>query len=329
VPSSLALGTVHALDAGDVTFTKDKELVCRHSQCDLHTTTNILVTPLASKCTTPFAPAADGAPATAKCCTSDVTLAEFRTLTGKMDGADAAATSAEAYLAGTAPFRTDLYAASGATGTLLTHAESIDLIRSLGAKFTPELKAPAVAMPFDGLTQAAYAQQLIDEYKAAGVPAEDVWAQSFRLDDVLYWVRAEPRFANQAVYLDGRYDVDAFNHTAPSTYAPTMRQLYEGGVRIVAPPLWMLLAPDGDGAMAPSVYARAARAAGLNLITWTLERSGSPPAGWYFQTVADLVRTDGDVLVALDVLARQVKVLGVFSDWPATVTYYANCVGLA
>lgn len=29
--------------AAQVTFTKDKELVCRHAQCDLHTTTNILV----------------------------------------------------------------------------------------------------------------------------------------------------------------------------------------------------------------------------------------------------------------------------------------------
>ncbi|MCG8509547.1 MAG: glycerophosphodiester phosphodiesterase, partial [Rhodospirillales bacterium] len=35
----------------DVTFTKDKELVCRHAQNDLHTTTNILKTPLAAKCT--------------------------------------------------------------------------------------------------------------------------------------------------------------------------------------------------------------------------------------------------------------------------------------
>ena len=30
----------------------------------------------------------------------------------------------------------------------------------------------------------------------------------------------------------------------------------------------------------------------------------------------------------LDVLARQVGVLGIFSDWPGTVTYYANCMGL-
>ncbi len=44
----------------DVTFTKDRELVCRHSQCDLHATTNILDTPLASKCSVPFTPASGG-----------------------------------------------------------------------------------------------------------------------------------------------------------------------------------------------------------------------------------------------------------------------------
>jgi glycerophosphoryl diester phosphodiesterase len=31
-------------------------------------------------------------------------------------------------------------------------------------------------------------------------------------------------------------------------------------------------------------------------------------------------------MTVLDVLARQVGVLGVFSDWPSTVTYYANCM---
>ena len=30
----------------------------------------------------------------------------------------------------------------------------------------------------------------------------------------------------------------------------------------------------------------------------------------------------------LDVLARQVGIRGVFSDWAAPVTYYANCMGL-
>jgi glycerophosphoryl diester phosphodiesterase len=30
----------------------------------------------------------------------------------------------------------------------------------------------------------------------------------------------------------------------------------------------------------------------------------------------------------LDVLARDVAIIGIFSDWAATVTYYANCMGL-
>jgi glycerophosphoryl diester phosphodiesterase len=34
------------------------------------------------------------------------------------------------------------------------------------------------------------------------------------------------------------------------------------------------------------------------------------------------------MLVVLDVLARQVGLGGIFTDWPATVTYYANCTGL-
>ena len=122
----------------DVTFTKDKELVCRHSQCDLHTTTNILATPLADKCAVPFTPAQLDpktgeliTPASAKCCTTDITLEEFKTLKGKMDGANKKATTVADYLKGTAGWRTDLYSA---TGTLMTHKESIALFKTLGTK---------------------------------------------------------------------------------------------------------------------------------------------------------------------------------------------------
>jgi glycerophosphoryl diester phosphodiesterase len=80
----------------------------------------------------------------------------------------------------------------------------------------------------------------------------------------------------------------------------------------------------------PSSYALAAKAAGLDLITWTLERSGplATGGGYYFQSVASAIHSDSDYLVLLDVLARQVGVRGVFSDWPATVSYYASCFGL-
>ncbi|HCO61772.1 MAG TPA: glycerophosphodiester phosphodiesterase, partial [Porticoccaceae bacterium] len=113
----------------------------------------ILATDLAEKCSEGFTPALIGPdgevlePASAKCCTSDITLAEFKTLEGKMDAADSAATSVAQYMDATANWRTDLYTSRG---TLLSHAESIELFRQLGAKFTPELKSPDVEMPFDG-----------------------------------------------------------------------------------------------------------------------------------------------------------------------------------
>ncbi len=320
----------------DVAFTKDRELVCRHSQCDLHTTTNILAIPeLAKKCTEPFTPAViDPATgevtkkASAKCCTSDLTLAEFRQLTGKMDGANTAATTIEEYLQGTPGWRTDLYSA---TGTLLTHAESIELFKAQGLKMTPELKTPSVEMPYEGdYTQEAYAQQLIDEYKAAGVKPEDVFPQSFLLDDVLYWIKAEPEFAKQAVYLDNRgYKVKTFDFAKPETWTPSMAELKEQGVPIIASPIYYLLAVE-DGKLVPSLYAKEAKKAGLKIIAWTAERSGTlaDGGGWYFQSIKDVTNNPGDTMNTIDVLTKEVGVIGIFSDWPATVTYYANCMGL-
>ncbi|MBK5933840.1 glycerophosphoryl diester phosphodiesterase [Rhodovulum imhoffii] len=312
----------------DVTFTKDKKLVCRHAQNDLHTTTDILTTPLADTCVIPFSPARGDAPATAECRTSELTLEQFRSLTPKMDAANRAATTAQAYQNATAGWRTDLYT----TGAhLMTHAESIELFRTLGAKFTPELKSPSVEMPFDGFTQADYAQKLIDEYKAAGIPAQDVFAQSFNLEDVLYWIGNEPEFGKQAVvYLDGSYDIEGWDHMDPATWTHQMDDLKAMGVNYIAPPLWVLVTLDEAGKIVPSIYAEKAGEAGLNIFTWTLERSGPLGAGggWYFQSIAGVTENDGMYFELLDVLARDVKVKGVFSDWPATVTYYANCMGL-
>ncbi len=309
----------------DVTFTKDRELVCRHSQCDLHTTTNILAIPdLAAKCSVPFSPAdpATGKQATAKCCTSDLTVSEFKRLTGKMDGANPNATSVAEYLKGTPDWRTDAYAA---TGKLLTHRESIELFKDLKVDMTPELKEASVPMPFEGsYTQAMYAQQMIDDYKAAGVSPKRVWAQSFNINDNLYWIANEPEFGKQSVAL---IPVDL-----PSQIAAAQAQLpimAAQGVKVIAPPMWALLALDNKGKMTASPYARAARDAGFKIISWTLERSGplTDGGGYYFQSVTPAVKGPGDYFVALDVLANEVGIIGMFSDWPATVTYYANCTG--
>jgi glycerophosphoryl diester phosphodiesterase len=318
----------------DVTFTKDRELVCRHSQCDLHTTTNILATPLAAKCSTPFAPAVyDSAgqlvtPAQAQCCTSDLTLAEFKTLKGKMDAANPGATTVADYINTTASWRTDLYTQ---TGTLMTHRDSIELFRKLGVKMTPELKSPSVTMPYEGdYSQQDYAQQMIDEYKQAGIRADQVFAQSFNLDDVLYWINHEQAFGKQAVYLDGRYDDPNFDFRDPASWQPNMGELAGMGVNIIAPPMWMLVDLDGSNNIIPSDYAISAKAADLDIITWTLERDGllANGGGWYHQSVSAAINNDGDAYQLLDVLARDLGIRGIFSDWPATVTYYANCKGL-
>lgn len=320
----------------DVAFTRDRELVCRHAQCDLHTTTNILATPLAAKCSVPFTPFDPDSidpetgrpyPARAQCCTSDITLAEFRTLRGKMDAFEPSARTVEEYLGGTVSWRTDLYASRG---TLLTHAESIAFFRELGVKMIPELKEPEVPMPFGGdYTREDYAQQLVDDYVAAGVAPEDVFLQSFDLADLRYWIANEPEFGRQAVYLDGRYaGPGAIDPNEPATFVPSMRALAAEGIRYIAPPLWMLVTLR-DGQIAPSAYASEASAAGLKIMTWSFERSAplTESGDWFYQSVDQALDNDGDAYVVLDVLAREIGIVGIFSDWPASVTYYANCMG--
>ncbi|KAE8352217.1 PLC-like phosphodiesterase [Aspergillus coremiiformis] len=312
----------------DVAFTRDRQLVCRHSQCDLHTTTNILTIPeLAAKCTTPFQPATDTTPAKAKCCTSDITLAEFKTLCAKMDSSNSSATTPADYQYGGPAWRTELY---DTCGTPMGHHEYIDLVDSLGLQFTPELKTPEVPMPFQGnYTQEMYAQQLIDDYKRLHIDPSRVWAQSFLEKDIFYWIQHEPAFGKQAIYLDERIDTPEGYQAAVAS----LPDLAAKGVKIMSPPIPALLNATEDGEIVPSTYAIAAKAAGMDIITWSLERfpplaQAAAEESYYIQSIASALSKDGDMYRIVDALARKVGVRGIFSDWPATVTYYANCMGL-
>lgn len=102
------------------------------------------------------------------------------------------------------------------------------------------------------------------------------------------------------------------------------------GINYVAPAIPSLVTVDNAGKIVPSALAIALKKADIKIITWTLERSGplTGGGGWYFQSVAKVVTGGGDYYEVLDVLAQQVGVTGVFSDWPATVSYYASCMGL-
>ena len=142
-------------------------------------------------------------------------------------------------------------------------------------------------------------------------------------------VRFRGTDARQALLLDESAD-------SPDAFPGAIKNLTfykEAGVNIVAPPLPYLVALDENNEMVPSAYAKEAQRLGLKMVTWSLERSG-PLANvgkgpdYYYATFFNATKKDGDIYKLVDVLAREVGVIGIFSDWSATVTYYANCFGL-
>ncbi len=316
----------------DVTFTKDGELVCRHSECDLHTTTNIVATPLNAKCTTPWS----GPNSSPQCCTSDLTLDEFKSLEAKMDASNPSAATAQGYLGGTASWRTDLY-----TGRahVVTFKESIALNQANGVKHTPELKSATHQDRIDAIFggQEQYAQQFADTMKNAGVKPQDTWPQSFNLEDIFYWID-HTQYGKQAAYLLD-YDTTKDDVIIQSPYdamdrTEFLKMLKKRGVKVIAPSMPALLRVTSSGDIVPSPFAKDLKGMGFDIIAWTFERAdlrqGASKAGYYydFDPTGVAIKKDSDMYKALDVLAKDVKILGIFSDWPATVTYYANCMGL-
>jgi glycerophosphoryl diester phosphodiesterase len=316
----------------DVSFTGDRGLVCRHSLCDLHTTTDILLRPeLAKKCTVPFTPSNATAPANALCCTSDITIAEYQTLCGKQDGFNATAKTPKDYQYGTPIWRTELY---DTCGTVMTLDSYITLVDSLPGyrNFTPELKTPPsqVPMPFKGYTQVQYARDMIEKFISRGIEPSRVWAQSFNPPDIYQWLAEYPEFGKQAVFLDESGDT-------PNTFVTAVKALAgirSKGVNIISPPFNYLLTTTADNkTIIPSSYAYEAKKLGFDIVTWSFDRSG-PLAfveandDYYYDTFAHAVHTDGQLYNVLDVLVNQANITGMFSDWAATVVYFANCFNL-
>jgi glycerophosphoryl diester phosphodiesterase len=120
-------------------------------------------------------------------------------------------------------------------------------------------------------------------------------------------------------------------------HPPTLQEFVEVrnmGVNVIAPPMPVLLTTSANGKhILPSQYAERARQVGFDLISWTTERSGRIVENvleggdtFYYQTTLDALKNDGDILRTIDVLAQDVGIIGLFSDWPATTTFYANCL---
>ncbi|KAL5601218.1 hypothetical protein BROUX41_006016 [Berkeleyomyces rouxiae] len=308
----------------DVAFTKDRELVCRHSHCDLHETTNIVTIPeLNAKCQTPFVPSDGAKPAQAKCCTQDITLAEFKTLCAKMEGSNPQATTPEEYIQGTPGWRTDLYSTCGTPMSLKEH---IRMVEDHGLRHIPELKVPDLGMPWEGYTQEDFASQMLWTYDQAEVSPSSVYPQSFSHDDIMYWMKNHPNYAKNLVFLEEEFG-DAFPDVMEGATNDLVEYAKEN-IKIIAPPMHWLVESQ-DGKMVPSKYARAANNLNLNIIAWTAERSGflagSDRGGYYYQSVQNALHNEGDVFEMLNVL-RDIGVIGVFSDWAGTTTFFDNCM---
>lgn len=131
---------------------------------------------------------------------------------------------------------------------------------------------------------------MINEYKERGIEPAKVWAQSFNLADVEYWIEVEPDFGEQAVFLEDRFDAGVEDPNDSTTWSVQMADLVAKGVQVVAPPMWALVTLE-NGVIVPSNYSHEANAAGLDIITWTLERSGllTDGGGYYYQVHSDVL----------------------------------------
>jgi glycerophosphoryl diester phosphodiesterase len=161
----------------------------------------------------------------------------------------------------------------------------------------------------------------------------------FFIAGVVQWIHEFPELGLQAVYLISEEPADklAGPPSAIAENPPTLEEFVEVrnlGVNIIAPPMPVLVKASANSTqITPSQYARRAWQAGFDIISWTTERSGrivedvlADDEEFYYQTTREALINDGDILCTIDVLAQDVGIIGLFSDWPATTTFYANCL---
>ena len=255
----------------DAVPTKDGALVCRHAASDLAETTNVLVTPWAKACAEPFRPAGLFTRARARCRTLDLPLKAFLSLEAWPEGKNDRARRAEDY------YRAARYPASlfEAPAHPLDHAGFVRVLKPLKVAYFPELKRTPLP---PGIARDDLRRALVDAYRGLGVPPERVYLQSFVLEDLAFWRAYAPDYAKRAIWLDGR-ELDPED---PSSWQPGMEALRKEGIRYLGPPIRYLLRQEG-GRLLPTAYARAAQAAGLRLVPWTLERTSGlgPPEAIY------------------------------------------------
>ena len=206
------------------------------SQCDLHSTTNILMIPeLAAKCSEPFTPA------------------EIDKATGKVGKESLGQMLYQRYHPG------GIQAAERQDGRRkyrchdrrrISERHSILAYRSVfgnGYVDDPCREHCPVQIPGGEDDSGAEESQCEDAVRrqlhpGSLRPADDrriqgrrrsrgqVFSQSSNCGDVLYWLKNDAEFGKQAVFLDERDLEKTFDHNKPATWKPSMKELGAEGV---------------------------------------------------------------------------------------------------
>ncbi|KAJ3034427.1 hypothetical protein HDV00_005047 [Rhizophlyctis rosea] len=81
-----------------------------------------------------------------------------------------------------------------------------------------------------------YAQQMINEYKAAKIDPSRVFPQCFLINHIYYWIKHKPKFVKQAVFLKV-FVKDPFSYVHATV---RLAELKKDGFEIVAPAFFAL-----------------------------------------------------------------------------------------
>mmetsp|Transcript_18575 Transcript_18575/g.30188 ORF Transcript_18575/g.30188 Transcript_18575/m.30188 type:complete len:581 (+) Transcript_18575:107-1849(+) len=387
----------------DASVTKDGELVCRHSTCDLHFTTDIIENHrnMLSRCSVPFQPSVNGSDAQLMCCTYDFPLDELKKLCGIMESTmNTSATTLDQFLLGPPGFRSNPLPSYGdptSCQNLVAFREYLKYARKEGLNVIPELKdtgEPRVErflrreLETDIYALAnEFSRQILDHGFEPKVEETD-WnnvgkyggitiMQTFDRRIASHWKRHESSADIRVEFMWKSYRPKSVTNLTCTSLSDCgtfdiLSGLAADGVDIFGPPIRLLVQNSShhilEKSSAAEAYTNLIRSSSKRnkgreeggatasmfpaLTSWSLERSGcdversssssssasdlySPqvqpaqigPCGYYYDSVENAaVFSEPDVLLVLDVLFREVGIIGLFSDFPASVSTFVNCV---
>ncbi|TPX73999.1 hypothetical protein CcCBS67573_g04745 [Chytriomyces confervae] len=372
-----------AVDSGagfiecDASVTKEMDLICRHSVCDLHYTTDILMhhPDLAAKCSSPFTPATNTTKANATCCTFDFTLQEMKQLCATMESdLNPNATRVQDYVLGKPAFRS-IGVRDGECVKMVSMKEFLEFaktkkrvnvipelkdttehstmsfLKSKGASietladlFAKNLRDAGFSAPFDKTYKDAGKKGTLGIMQTFDRRVAKIWKQNNKDLPVLYLIQSPMNTTTTE-----KDCVSASDCGTPDV----LRNLMKLGVELFAPALNGLVTAKNhryvEHQYSQDIKALAEEL-GLKdkvfLGSWSLERSacvsqygdGSFNAeaglgaiggcGWYYNSVEGYASfgQHEDALLMMDALFTKAGVVSLFSDFPATVSMYSNCV---